>query len=364
MVRKALSLLFVLSLVFPLIAGVEVGGELDLMGMYFDGSLDPSKLNGSFSSLSYDSLLLSESAIYDKAMAIYSAAGNVSVNASFSGVKAEAKGSYAFYSMDGSSGSEFSIDKANIRFRIPSFGGKKITITAGKAPISWGLGYYYRVGDVLFDSSMHNKEAGTSDSRNIWLLEASQSLGGGFAGDIAFSIPLESQKARIGATLRKSFSNKYFKGIYGYYSYSEGNIHKAALALDMNLYFDITAGVESQFRSEKDARGVINLMHQYSFETEMNTYSLGLYLSSELDFYEDAYNILFALSFAPTSRTTIALSATNEFTSKDYKGILANLSIEFLVLDGVKLESGMIYSYNKLLAKNSYAGFVGLESSF
>ena len=383
MVRRVCLILGFLCILSSLFASVDVSGGLELTGLYFDGKANMESSSIDFNSL--DSLLLVEDGTRCS-MPLYSAKVSFGLKSSSSSTKGEIEGSYSLMNIDGNNFQILSLDKANIRFRFPTFGGKKATITAGKAPISWGIGYYYRVGDVMLSSAIHNDEAGVADSRNMWLVEISEGFGKGFAAELALSLPLstgeisllsnsdslnravvllsDTQKGAIGLTLRKSFDNKYFKGLYTYYSYTEDNVNKASIAADMYLYFDITYGIETSFRDSNDIRGVINLMKMYSLETETGSYSFGLYLSGEMDFYNELYNIQSALSFSPNARTTLMFNSVNSFSSSMYKGLVSTLSLTFLAVDNAKIKCGIIYSYNNLQSANSFAGTLGIEASF
>ena len=105
-------------------------------------------------------------------------------------------------------------------------------------------------------------------------------------------------------------------------------------------------------------------MKLYSLETENGSYSFGLYLSGEMDLYNELYNIQSALSFSPSTRTTLMLNAVNSFSSSQYKGLVSTLSLTFLAVDSAKLKCGIIYSYNNLQKANSFAGTLGIEASF
>ncbi len=356
MVKKALSLLLLsLSLIALAAADYDFYGSLELSGLWFKGTLTGLDMS------SFDSLLLGTDALSsDKYLDYYSGVVKAGMKVSDSAIKAEVKGAFS-YTSDSQLAS--SLEKAYVKFRFPSFGNKKMTVSAGKAPLSWGLGTYYRVGDVLLDLKS-NEKAGESVDRNIWLISMSQSIGNGWAFDAALAMPLETQKKAAGLTLRKNLDAELLKSIHGFYSYSECNVHRVAIAFDLSLYFDITGGVESRFRGLDDYRAVINLMRQYSIEGELNSWNIGLYLSSELDFYEDEYNIFSALSIAPTDRISIYLSLTNKLKNDGYRGLLTNADISLLVVDGVKINAGAIYSYNNKIDKHSFGTALTLESSF
>jgi len=364
MVKKALSLLLLSLSIFALSAAdCDFYGSLDLSGIWFNGTLTgaPSSLDASSS---FDSLLLGSGKLpIDSYLDCYSGIVKAGMRVSDSAIKAEVRGAFSYYKLLSQNDVTPSLEKAYIKFRFPSFNNKKLTIAAGKAPLSWGLGTYYRIGDVLLDLKSNDK-AGESVDRNIWLLSMSQSIGNGWAFDAALSMPLEEQKKAAGLTIRKTLDNDFLKSIHGFYSYSEGNVHRASLAFDISLYFDITGGVESRFRGADDYRAVINLMRQYSIESETSSCTIGLYLSSELDFYESEYNIFSALSIAPTDRISIYLALTNKFKDDGYRGLLTNANISFLAVDGVKINIGGIYSYNNKIEKHSFGCFVALESSF
>ena len=112
-------------------------------------------------------------------------------------MKAEIRGDITYTKINHSNVLSLSLKRADFRFRIPGYGGKKMTITAGLSPISWGLGTYYRIGDVLLEDFSQNAQAGVNDSRNIWLFSLSQSLGNDFSFDAAISLPLSAKVSFI-----------------------------------------------------------------------------------------------------------------------------------------------------------------------
>ena len=359
MVKKLAILLVVLATAFTLSASdYELGASLDMMGLFFKGTLTGMDIS------SFEDALLGESSLQeDKYIPLYSSEVKTYLKTSSSALKGEVKGAFSFAKMDDQNVVAASLEKANIKFRFPSPFKRKMTVTVGKAPISWGLGSYYRIGDVLLSSLSHNEKAGESDSRNIWMLELSQNFGSGFAADAALSIPLEDQILSGGITLRKTFSSDFMKGIYGFYSYNENNVYTVAAAADVSMYFDVTLGIQSSFRGYDDYRAAVNMMKQYSIDGESSSCSIGLYLSSELDFYKKQYEVMSAFSINPGDRTSVYLAVINRFSDSAYKGILCQASLEFLAVDGVKFKAGGIYSYNNTLSKNSYAGFIGMEAA-
>ncbi len=337
MVRKLFLVSLTILAIFSLEAKTEISGGLDLAGVYIAND----KSNSTMS---------------------YLANGYAGIKASSSAMKAELKGSFSVSNIASLS---FSLDKANVRARFPSFGSNKLTLMIGKAPISWGIGYYYRIGDVMLDKTYsHNLEAGVSDSRNMWLLHLSQGLGAGFSSDIAFSIPLEGQIERVGANIKKNFSSDYIKEIILYYSYDKEKNHKAALAFDLFAFFDITLGLESSFRTSDDIRCAINFMKPFAISTEEKSYSFVFYLASNLDFHEEQYNVFSALTFSPNQRTSLMLSLENGFSNGGYENTTIGLSLSFLALDELKAKCALAYNYYDASKTNSVAGTIKMEASF
>ena len=308
---------------------------------------------------------------------IYYATVNPYYSFSEQALKGEVRGEITYTNTGEINIISLSLKRADFRFRLPSFNGKKVTIVAGRSPISWGLGSYYRIGDVLLDNMSKNQKAGSSDSRSIWLLSASQSLGGGFSLDIATSLPLpesvtitqfgstidNSSKLAIGAKLKKSFELDTLKSCQLYSSYNEDKVTSLSLAFDIALYFDITTGFETKFRSSKDIRYVINMMKLYNIESEENSYSLGLYLAGELDFYSSLYETCLALSFTPSERINIYLGLTNQFSNSKYNLFTLLASTSILIVNNVKLEIGGLYTYKNSSNTNLFGATISLKSS-
>lgn len=292
-------------------------------------------------------------------------------------LKGEVRGEITYANTEEVNVISLSLKRADFRFRLPSFNGKKMTIVVGRSPISWGLGSYYRVGDVLLDNMSKNQKAGSSDSRNIWLLSASQSLGSGFSIDTAFSLPLpesvtitqfglevdNSSKLAVGAKLKKSFELDTLKSCQLFTSYNEDKVTSFSAAFDIALYFDITTGFETKFRSSKDIRYVVNMIKLYNIESEENSYSLGLYLASELDFYSSLYETCLALSFTPSDRISLYLALTNQFSNSNYNYFTLSASTSILIIDNVKLEIGVLYSYQNSSNTNLFGATISLKSS-
>ena len=264
------------------------------------------------------------------------------------------------------------LKRADIHFRLPSFNNKKMTITVGRSPISWGLGSYYRIGDVLLDGMSKNQKAGVTDDRNIYLISASQSLGGGFNMEVALSLPLpstvtfneygskieNSEKLAIGAKLKKSFDSKTIKSFVAFASYNEDKVTSLAAALDVAMYFDVTMGVESKLRSSNDIRAAINITKLYSIEGELSSMSLGLYLAGEADFYNKTYEACTALSLAPNERLTLYIALENKFSDKGDVILELSPSLTFNITGNVKLKVSGFY------IKNSQANILGGGISF
>lgn len=264
------------------------------------------------------------------------------------------------------------LKRADIRFRLPSFNNKKMTITVGRSPISWGLGSYYRIGDVLLDDMSKNQTAGVSYDRDIYLISAAQSLGGGFNLDVAISLPLpyevkfdqfgstikNTEKLAIGAKLKKSFDSKTIKSIVAFASYNEDKVTSLAAALDLAIYFDVTMGIESKLRSSNDIRAAINITKLYSIEGELSSMSLGLYLAGEADFYNKQYKAFTALSLTPNERLTLYIALENKFSDKGDVILELSPSLTFNITGNVKLEVSGFY------IKNSQANILGGGISF
>lgn len=289
-------------------------------------------------------------------------------------MKAEIRGDITYTKINHSNVLSLSLKRADFRFRIPGYGGKKMTITAGLSPISWGLGTYYRIGDVLLEDFSQNAQAGVNDSRNIWLFSLSQSLGNDFSFDAAISLPLSAkvsfiqnstiiepcQKLATGLKVKKSFKDDTLKSINVYASLNEDKDVRIATALDLSLYFDITTGFETRFRSKSDLLFAINMMKLYSIETELNSYQLGLYLASQADFYNEKYSLCSALTFTPNERISLYLSLTSTFSNSGFEEFLIAPSLSFVLTDAIKLEvSGGYNSKNNL-----FTSFARLKAVF
>lgn len=233
-----------------------------------------------------------------------------------------------------------SLDKAYVRFRVPTFGNLKLTTVAGKAPVSWGIGQLYRGGDILFEKSLSNSEAGVDVENTIWVLSLSQSLGNGLFVDFAFVPAVEDlPNERFGVLVRKSLSgavSDYIKEIRTAYVYEPkaSDSHRASVLMDVNLLVDLNVCVESRFRSAKDIRLVANAMRAFSIDTELSSHTLTAYVSYQGDFYEGSHDLCEYVSFDATERLSLAVVQSNSWKADAYT-FGCTLSSSFAVADGV-----------------------------
>ncbi|MGN0906176.1 MAG: hypothetical protein ACI4NM_03430 [Bullifex sp.] len=293
-----------------------------------------------------------------------------------SSVRSDIRVALGFTKIKDTYSAHLSLERADFRFRIPSFGGRKMTVTAGFSPVSWGIGAFYRTGDVLLPGFTRNEEAGKSDSRNVWLVSATQSFGGGFAADAAITLPLPSsvtinetgtvmstsQKLTFGTTLRKNISSGPVKSIHIYGSVNEDRKGMLAAAIDAYLWADITAGVETCFRSVNDFRATVNMMKMFTPDGETLSLTIGTYLAGEADFHDSEYELTAAVSLSDGMRLTLSLSAVNFFRTSGYIGTLTTLSASMLIIENCKLEAAFIQNHEP--SADLYALSITLRAGF
>ena len=309
MVRKSLTILIIISLSLSMLsAAVNIKGGADLTGGWM-------QQGNRF---------------------IYSASPYLAAQYSASSVKAEVRIAYDINSITGNG--VFSLDRASIRFRFPSFENTKMTVSAGRFPISWGMGSYYRAGDVLFSDPVVNEEIGTMSERSRWAVTISQPLVKGLVLEGAFLPPLAENAGGevFGALLRYSFKNDWIKEARASYSYSRGdNRHKAAFLLDASMYFDIIVGVESTFTYADDVRILLDVKKAYSVDTDTGSHQIIAYLSSEADIHAGRYNIMPAVSIGVSDRTTLMFMHTSTVTDWKYSFSVGS-SVTVKLLDELK----------------------------
>lgn len=255
------------------------------------------------------------------------------------------------------------IDRAYFRFRFPSFSGKKMTVTAGKAPVSWGMGSFYRAGDLLLEEPLQYSSAGTVSERSIYLVDVSQPLGAGFTAELAFVFPFESI-LKTGVLVSVDFDNPYFKELRAAYAYQKGGVHKASCVFDMSLYFDISIGAESSFRSFSDFRVVVNLMKQYSLAGESHSHLISLYLSSQLDFHSSSYDVMASVGASLTDRTSVSFILLTHFDNSGYAGSSAAAEVPLKLADGITMSVSAVLDYEQYSGSFSLIGNVRLALSF
>lgn len=362
MVRKILPLLFIILM--PAMLFADFTGEIKARVTFLGG-----KTGSSISDIpaGVDADLISP---------VYTALVTPGYQYQSSSVKSDVRIGLGFTKIKDTSSAILSLERADFRFRIPSFGGRRMTVTAGLSPVSWGIGSFYRTGDVLFQDFSRNAEAGKSDVRNVWLVSATQSFEGGFAADAAITLPLpasvtisergsvisESRKLTFGTTLRKNISSGPVKNIHLFGSVNEESKFMVAAAVDASLWADITAGIETRFRSGDDFRATLNMMKMFSLEGETLSLTVGTYLAGEADFHEGRYELMAAVSLSDGMRLSSSLAAVNSFTTSGYMGTLTTLSASMLIIENCKLEAAFIQNHEP--SADLYALSITLRAGF
>lgn len=331
MVKKVAAALTMILLPISLIASVSFKGGVDLDAVFMNAD----SLGGWVSA--------------------YVAEPRFSVLFSSEDLKAEAEGTYMFFRSTDEKAEEllshtlkkgFNLEKAYVKFRFPSFNDGMMSLTAGRIPVSWGMGSYYRIGDTLFLDDFSNEEIGKDKGRSTWIVSASQSFGDIVKADIAFVPPFDTDtgKEKLAAMLSASFDDRFFKEARVSYSYDFSNVHKASALIDMNLFLDVVLGVESTFSAPDDAKALINISKSFSVEAEDgNSYPMNVFLCSLLDFEAGKYHLLPAYTVGIGSRTSVSLFAPLEFGSAGF-GYALGASASFLMVDGVDIKCSVSYS--------------------
>jgi hypothetical protein len=225
-----------------------------------------------------------------------------------------------------------SLDRAFFKFRVPTFADTNLTVTVGKAPVSWGIGAFYRVGDVLFDQPFSNKEIGTDVENTLWVLSLSQPLGGGFTLDGAF-VPTEEKG---GLLLRKDFRTPVVKEIKSAVAVDRDGKVKASVCADLSLYFDVTLGIESSFTEGNEYRVVANAMRMFTFQGNAGDITGTLYVSGQMDGKANTADLLLAWITELDPRVTLTTAIDASFTDDgDSQYVLAGVDVA--LADGVDL---------------------------
>ena len=247
MVKRLLTLCFLSLFVLSLMFASELSATLDLDTFYAKGKIATYDLD--------DSLCRAKVSLkYLKTLS--SVKGEVKLSGSF--VKTTDKLSPFIKNQS------YSLERAYTKFKLSIFEDKKTTFTLGKAPISWGKGYYYRVGDVIVSDSLGTNKIGETFSRDIWLITVDQNFLPLFSVSIGYSLPLENQNRIVGLKLSRDFSIDLFKEIYLYYGYDiTQEKHKVSLALDGTLYFDYILGLEFSHSTSNNLLLVLNILKNY-----------------------------------------------------------------------------------------------------
>lgn len=330
MVKKILISALVLSLA-AVLSAADITADVQTGGTYLYGKSRALTA----SSLDFNNALLS---------------GKISLSytSSLDSVKGEVKGTIAYSSFIGkasgslpsSAGVSVSLDKAFIKFRFPLVSGKrKATVTAGKAPVSWGKGYYYRTGDVLLENGHDELEENGDSSRSLWLFTLDQNFGSGFAVTLGASIPLEGQKTILALNLRKTISSDFLKGVYLSYAhrYDSGKENVLSLSLDGTLFFDFIFGAETAFREGGDFTFVLNTMKQFAVTTEESDHRVMMYLCGKYSLNDGSGGAMLSLSYDVTERLDISLSSLMQLMDNTSASLTLSLGTEASLNDAVTL---------------------------
>ena len=347
MVKRLLTLCFLSLFVFSLMFASELTATLGLDVFYAKGKMASYNLDDSLCRANF-------SLKYLKTLS--SVKGEVKFCGSF--VKTTDKLSPFIKNQS------YSLERAYTKFKLTLFEDKKTTFTLGKAPISWGKGYYYRVGDVLVSDSLSTDKVGETPSRDIWLIAIDQSFLPLFKLSIGYSLPLENQNRIIGLNLSRDFDIDALKEIYLYYGYDiTKDMHKVSLAIDGTLYFDYILGLEYSYLDYSNLTAVLNMLKNYSFDINYNSHSLSLYLCSKYALNERKLEVLASTSLSLSDRTNLSISALSLFEKKVFENVALNVGTTTTLNENINLDVGASYILNK--EKNGvYLLKLSLSSTF
>ncbi len=187
-----------------------------------------------------------------------SASGGVTL--SVDSTKADAVKSSIRFTVDNTAA--LSLEKAYIKARFPwVVSDTSLRFTAGKAPLSWGKGFVFNAGDLVFGSvpplaGLSNGEYRTaadwmalaylplgpfSFAELVYLPPVSRSAGGSVTtggSEPAAAVSAPSPLNRAGGRMYLSADAGFLQSVEGGYLYEEATIQKGYLALDGSLFFD------------------------------------------------------------------------------------------------------------------------------
>lgn len=304
---------------------------------------------------------------------------SLSYTPSLDPVKGEVKGTLTYSSLLGKASDSLpasagvkditsvSLEKAYLKFRFPLFSAKrKATVTFGKAPVSWGKGYYYRTGDVLWENEYDELEKNGDASRSLWLITLDQNFGSGFAATLGVSIPLEGQKTILALNLRKTVSSDFLKGIYLSYAYrfGRGKENIISLSLDGTLFFDFILGAETAFREGKDFTFVLNMMRQFAVASDESEHGVMMYLCGKYSLYDGSCGAMMSLSYDVTERLDISLSSLMELMDRGSGSLTLSLGTEASINDNVTLFSSGSWMRDFEEGSDLYLFTISFKGSF
>lgn len=155
---------------------------------------------------------------------------------------ADVKGTVSLSSNDSA---EYDFEKIFASYVVNDFEDKTLTLTAGKFPSTWGLGYIngYKIGNII---NPEDKE---------YSVLASQSLDKGWAVEVQAVLPIfENEAFKIGAQGRKDLSMEVIKEARACAVFNPtDNVISLAAAANLSHWADITVGAEFNYNYDENA---------------------------------------------------------------------------------------------------------------
>ncbi len=366
MVKAKLAVILGLLLCIPAFAS-DVAAAVDTNAVYLKGKGNLS----SYSGLSLPSMDFNDILFNTDVYLTYTASGST--------MKGEVKGKASFSSLVGKASDalsssvslrdmkSLSLEKAYVKFRFPLFSERrKTTFTVGKAPVSWGKGYYYRVGDALLETEYENEKPGEKTERNIWLLGLEQNFGGGFVITAGYSMPLEKQMSIAAVNMRKSVGSEFLKEAYISYAYrfDSGKKNRLALYFDGTLFFDYVIGGETTFSCSDDFSLVLNLMKRFSILTADESHTLGLCMAGKYSRLSAEGEVMMSLSYDISERLDGALFSSLSISENEIVSLFSSLSLTAVISDFTEAELSLFLLKDMLQNESVYGVSLLFSSVF
>ncbi len=229
-------------------------------------------------------------------------------------LKADIKGTVSFNSEE--KVAEFNLEKIFLRYRFKSINSNYLTITAGKFPSSWGVGYVdgYKISDII------------TPEDDEYSVSLSQSFDGDWQIELQGVLPFYNEEIfKLGLQARKDFSLELLKGARASVIYNPTeSIILFSCAAELYYWTDFTVGTDFFYYYDKNASVksrteiAASALKDFSISTETKDYMLMDAIALKICYDEAKFkstSIINKASMEVSDRLEVSLSTGLTFTS-------------------------------------------------